>query len=158
MPRKYASNTLGREVGVVDLTDLAGPDLVKLYQELTGSPVGKFRDRATGVARVTAPLEGAIAKMAPAPPVSPTGLSRPRAPYNYAPPGTPVRETRPGTKRAKLIEIFSTPEGATFEEAAAATQWPYKILQENIRLLWSAVGWGLSEDGATGKIRVVGPS
>jgi len=157
MTQKYRSAALSRDLDTADLSGLSGPDLVALHRELTQENVTKFRDRATGVARVTPHLERAIAAITPSRPS--TGFAkRPRTPYNYPYQGGEIQKCRPGTKRGKLVEIFSTPEGATFEEAAAATQWPYKVLQENVRLLWSHVGWGLEENPVTGKIRVVGPT
>lgn len=63
----------------------------------------------------------------------------------------PVKEKifpyRPGTKRAALIDILSRPGGATFEECAEKVHFDSaRLLQEQIYLLHTYVGFGILED------------
>lgn len=81
---------------------------------------------------------------------------RPRKPFNRAPKEFAIA-TRPGTKKALLIDLLSRPEGATFEECREATGWQgYKQLYESIHVLNAVLGYGLTE-GEDGRIRLVTP-
>jgi hypothetical protein len=66
-----------------------------------------------------------------------------------------VRGYRPGTKRAKTIELLSRPQGAKFEEIAAANKWDRCTAYEGIRLVATQVGLGLRTQ-ADGRIKAYG--
>lgn len=78
------------------------------------------------------------------------------------PAGDEIKPVRPGTHRAKLVELFSTKPGATFDEALAATwgakkdmdpEVAKKTCYEGIRLLHYYVGYGMKQD-ADGRITI----
>lgn len=73
-----------------------------------------------------------------------------------------IKPVREGTFRAKLVELFSTGKGATFDEAMAATwgskkdmdvETAKKTTYEGIRLLHYYVGYGMKQD-ADGRITI----
>lgn len=66
----------------------------------------------------------------------------------------PLRNYREGTKRHRLIQLLTRPEGATFDEIQEEIGWTYKVAYENVKLLNDYVGFGLSEDDL-GRIRIV---
>lgn len=135
------------------LEQLSGPQLQAVYQELTGKTVGRFRDRASGIAKVKPVLESKLeeVKRVSAPPPPPVVGKKGRKKFNYPFTGK-IRSYREGTKRAALIEVLQG--GATFDHCMVATGWSYKVCYENIWLLHFFVGFGLSE-GDDGVIRLV---
>jgi hypothetical protein len=66
----------------------------------------------------------------------------------------PIRNYRKGSKRGKLIGLLSRPEGATFNEIMEEIGWEYKVAYENVVLVNTYTGYGLSE-GDDGRIRIV---
>lgn len=74
--------------------------------------------------------------------------------FNYPCRGQ-VRPWKPGTKRARLIDLLRRPEGATFEECMDTCGWDFRAAQGSIRALWDDLGFGLTEDDQ-GRIRLVG--
>lgn len=138
----FKSTTLGRSVNLPDLIDLSGPELRNLYNEITGKSVGKFSTRAIGIARVKKVMSK-----------KPSSAKDPKRRVQFDSPFTgKVRKYRHGTKREKLINALAG--GATFEECQTATGWPYKVCFENIQLLHTYVGFGLTENG-DGVIKLV---
>lgn len=142
----YKSSTLGK-VTCVSARELSGPQLAVLYNELTGKTIKKFRDRQTGISKVTPILLSRIAAQVPSQKV----VRRVR--FNFEFYGR-VRNYRQNTKRSLLIGVLSRPEGATFAECQDTTGWNYKVCYENIVLLHTYVGFGISEDG-DGRIRLI---
>lgn len=87
---------------------------------------------------------------------------KPRGMRFVFPVGDEIKEVRPGTYRAKLVELFSAKSGATFDEALAATwgskegmdeEVAKKTCYEAIRLLHYYVGYGMKQD-ADGRITI----
>lgn len=87
---------------------------------------------------------------------------KPRGMRFVFPAGDEIKSVRPGTFRAKLVELFSTGKGATFDEAMAATwgskkgmdeETAKKTTYEGIRLLHYYVGYGMKQD-ADGRITI----
>lgn len=75
-----------------------------------------------------------------------SGQLRTRKPFVFEPKKV-IKEHKPNTKRAKVIELCSAPGGATFEQIMAATEWDERTAYEGIRLLNGWVGYGLRESG-----------
>lgn len=87
---------------------------------------------------------------------------KPRGMRFVFPVGDEIKPVREGTFRAKLVELFSTGKGATFDEALAATwgskegmdpEVAKKTCYEGIRLLHYYVGYGMKQD-ADGRITI----
>jgi hypothetical protein len=78
---------------------------------------------------------------------------KPRGMRFFFPVADEIKNVRPGTHRATLVELLSTKEGASFEECQAATGWDKKTCYEGIRLLHSYVGYGMTQD-AEGRIKL----
>jgi len=87
---------------------------------------------------------------------------KPRGMRFVFPAGDEIKSVRPGTFRAKLVELFSTGKGATFDEAMAATwgskkgmdeETAKKTTYEGIRLVHYYVGYGMKQD-ADGRITI----
>lgn len=87
---------------------------------------------------------------------------KPRGMRFVFPASDEIKSVRPGTFRAKLVELFSTGKGATFDEAMAATwgskkgmdeETAKKTTYEGIRLLHYYVGYGMKQD-ADGRITI----
>lgn len=87
---------------------------------------------------------------------------KPRGMRFVFPVGDEIKEVRPGTNRAKLVELFTTGKGVTFDEALAATwgakgdmdaEVAKKTCYEAIRLLHYYVGYGMKQD-ADGRITI----
>lgn len=87
---------------------------------------------------------------------------KPRGMRFVFPVGDEIKPVRAGTFRAKLVELFSTGKGATFDEAMAATwgskegmdeETAKKTTYEGIRLLHYYVGYGMKQD-ADGRITI----
>lgn len=75
-----------------------------------------------------------------------------------------IKNHRPGTNRAKLVEMLSAPGGATFDELVAATwgqdaamtpEVQVKTTYEAARLLHFYLGYGMRMDETTKKITLV---
>lgn len=73
------------------------------------------------------------------------GRPKDRKPFNL-PPGPKIKNHRPGTKRAKVIELLQRPEGASMEEIQEATGWNPAQAFQGVSLINSYVGYGLRED------------
>jgi len=63
-----------------------------------------------------------------------------------------IRAHRPGTKRAKVVEMIKRDGGATFEEIMTAIGWDAKTAYEGVRLVNQYLGYGMTTDADTGKI------
>ncbi len=57
-----------------------------------------------------------------------------------------VKEPRENSKRAKVLEMLTRPNGATHEEVMKAVGWDRTTAYEGIRLLSKHNGYGLRED------------
>lgn len=71
-------------------------------------------------------------------------------------PRPPVRNFRPGTKRAHLIEMLNRPAGATVEEVMEEIGWDQNNAVLQIKLVNEYVGYGLRES-KKGRIRIYRP-
>lgn len=164
------------------LEAMSGPGQVALYNLVTGEDVKKFSDRKTGAKRLWAlgkPFETkAAAPVEPAPKASPKSDSAPKkapakkAPkparaeaagdrkvrqmtFRLPPKGKTFLPHREGTNRAKLIQLLSRQNGATFEECREACDWDKKTTYEGIRLLNALLGYGLfHKTQKNGEIRI----
>lgn len=105
-----------------------------------------------------------VPEEAPAAPKEPKEpkARKPRGMRFVFPVGDEIKPVRAGTFRAKLVELFSTKPGATFDEALAATwgskegmdpEVAKKTCYEGIRLLHYYVGYGMKQD-ADGRITI----
>lgn len=166
------------------LESMSGPGQVALYNRVTGENVKKFSDRAAGAKRLwklgepgpdrpdgkpapapRTPIE------APAPAAKAASKSKPATPkpaakeakerkvrqmtFRLQPKGSTFKAHREGTHRAKLIQLLSRQNGATFSECQEACDWDKKTTYEGIRLLHSLLGYGLfSEPMRNGDIRI----
>lgn len=88
---------------------------------------------------------------------TPSKVGRKRKLINYSkrPEGVTkktVGEVRPGTKRAKLLELMLKPNGATFEELVSKSGFDRKNTSEAIRLINAQVGYIVKEDN-NGRIK-----
>jgi len=84
-----------------------------------------------------------------------------RKPFNWPLKGE-IKPHRGGCKRARVVELLDRKEGATFEEIAAdpVILWDVPTCKEGIKLIHSALGYGLEEkvEGDRGfVIRLVKP-
>lgn len=68
-----------------------------------------------------------------------------RKPFEF-PAMKEIKSHRPGTKRAKTIELLSRKEGASIEEVMDANGWDKPTALEGVKLLHSYLGYGLTED------------
>lgn len=57
-----------------------------------------------------------------------------------------VKEPRENSKRAKVLEMLTRPQGATHEEVMKAVGWDRTTAYEGIRLLSKHNGYGLQQD------------
>lgn len=122
--------------------------------ELTPADEKQIADEAQSRAQLTTTLVEAVEK--------PKVERKKRGMRFVFPVGDEIKPVRPGTHRATLLTLFSSTNGATFEEAMAATwgtdpnmdeETQRKTTYEGIRLLHYYVGWGMSQD-AEGRIKV----
>lgn len=67
-----------------------------------------------------------------------------------------VKQAREGSKRARVVELLSRPEGVTHAQVMAEIGWDSKTAYEGIRLVHAFLGFGLRED-ADGNIFLVHP-
>ena len=77
------------------------------------TPVKKFTDRATGMARIWKQLAG-LEVLPDLPPAA-------EQPAGVAPQTPQVR--RPGSKREQVLELLKRPNGATLDAIVSATGW-----------------------------------
>lgn len=73
-----------------------------------------------------------------------TGTPKHRKPMSWPAKGE-VRDHRPGTKRAKVVEMLTRPEGATFEDIKAACGWNDIQAYEGIKLIHGYLRYGIKE-------------
>lgn len=64
-----------------------------------------------------------------------------------------IKTARPGSKRAKVVELLSRPEGATLAEIMAETGWSEKDAYEGTRLVHFYLGHGMTQD-EQGRVRL----
>lgn len=146
-----------------DLAKVPTPDLLRTYNELSGRNTSKFADRKKAedqtwrmiVEKILATPQGEKPE-----PIASDKKQKQGRPPGIIPFRLPVEKTikthRPNTKRAKLIEMLSRPQGATFDELRKATNWKKKDCYEGIRLLHYNLGYGLATDD-DGTIRLLYP-
>jgi len=74
--------------------------------------------------------------------------------------GAELKGHRPGTKRALVVALLTSEEGATFQgvqdaiaEAFPGGEWDARTAYEGITLISSLLGYALAEDPETGIIR-----
>jgi hypothetical protein len=176
--KTYAQTRTAAENGAdLFLDQLTGAQLVELHNlvrsNLGLSTTKRFADTKTAIKRTWAALEaydqandeslGADDKGKTAPaPKDEKRTRKPRGMRFVFPAGDEIKAVRPGTFRAKLVELFSTKPGATFDEALAATwgskkgmdpEVAKKTCYEGIRLLHYYVGYGMKQD-ADGRITI----
>jgi hypothetical protein len=144
---EFVSSKLGR-VRARDIGELTVPQLVNLYNEMrrvTDVPVREFPSRDEAVAAIL-PLfpkgDGSHRLLVTEGDLQADGRRTKRfnLPCRFEP-----RRVNSGTKRARIVELLSREEGATFEECQKAGDWDYRQTYENIRLLHRYCGFGLRE-------------
>lgn len=133
-------------------------ELVELFNSLSPEkPVKRFSDRKTAIKRVLEQLgqKQGSPKTSPAPKPAPvvTSTTERRVQFDF-PKKAHQKNTRQGTKRAKVMELLSRPKGATFDEVMDTIGWDRRTTYEGIKLLHTSVGFGLRED-ADGRIHLV---
>ncbi len=79
------------------------------------------------------------------------GDRRRRIKFDYQPDPDGIREARPGTKRARVVELLRA--GTTLEDVQEAIGWNRMTAIEGIRLVATKLGWGMRQD-EDGVIRV----
>jgi hypothetical protein len=168
------------------LQTLSRKELTELYNKLAATlgekPVARFSDSATALKRTKKLVErvnekpAAKAEPKPEPKAAtkpepkaankpePKAATKPPRPRNmsFNFPCTPEQKlVRPGTNRAKLLELLAT--GATFDQCVAATWGKDQNMPENeqrkntyeaIRLLHYYCGYGLRQ-GSDGVIHLI---
>ena len=67
-----------------------------------------------------------------------------------------IKNHRPGTKRAMVVEMLTAEHGATFAEIMVATGWDRKTAYEGVRLCNLFLGYGMKTDPTTHKIVAIG--
>jgi hypothetical protein len=174
------------------LDQMTGPELVELYRLIKSNlgeevRTTRFSDSATGIKRTWEALQAFDAASDESLGAADKGkveltdadkkqikdeaadrkatqpkTRKPRGMRFVFPAGDEIKSVRPGTFRAKLVELFSTGKGATFDEAMAATwgskkgmdeETAKKTTYEGIRLLHYYVGYGMKQD-AEGRITI----
>lgn len=141
-------------------------ELAATYNELAEGagkpPVKKFKDKATGIRRITELLNsGKKSKK------TTTGERKPRGMNFNFPPGPVQKPIREGTDRAIIFKLMSREKGASFEEMLEATSWgnnpkwdddrKKRNVYEAIRLLHFYSGYGLEQD-EKGNIHIINPN
>jgi len=137
----------------INIEALNGPELVSLYNKLTGESVKKFSDRKAGIRRVLEaqkrskvqekPATIAVKRETVAKPASTLDGPARRKLISF-PAATEVKPHRPGTKRAQVIDLLR--KGATIGQVMTATGWGYKDAYDGIKLLHVYLGHGLEEN------------
>ena len=92
---------------------------LEIWNTLPGvTPVKKFTDRATGMARIWKQLAG-LEVVPDLPPAA--------EPATSTQPATVARQTRhvrrPGSKREQVLQLLKRPNGATLDDIVSATGW-----------------------------------
>ena len=155
-------NVDGKSYTKESLSALPTSQLADLYNRVCelledGRTVNRFADKAVAVRRTWGQLISLKAlndtnkeeakKATPKPKGErPKRQPKPRGMRFVFPLGDEIKPVREGTNRAKLVELLSRPEGASFEECQKATGWSKKDCYEGIRLLHYYVGYGLRQD------------
>jgi len=127
-------------------------ELLAAYIERAGEPVKKFKSKKAAIEALEA-LDGKPERATEAIPeeVAEKVKSRKRKPFIW-PVKDEIKPHRAGTKRAFVVETLTT-TGATFDEVAEHCGWDKPTCYEGIKLIHSALGYGLFEDTSTGIIR-----
>lgn len=155
-----------------DLYDVSTADLLNFYNRETGKETKKFASRSKGIEQVlklvsetTPESEESVPEQPKAEAPAPAPAPAPEQPkprkanpkrrvHSFdLPPQGEIKQHREGTARAKVIELCSRPEGATYEEVMEGTGWDDKKAYEGIRLIHFYLGWGMLRD-AEGRIRL----
>jgi hypothetical protein len=98
---------------------LAKVSPLEVWNTLPGiTPVKKFTDRATGMARIWKQLAG-LEVMPDLPPAAEPSTTT--QPVGVAPQAPHVG--RPGSKREQVLELLKRPKGATLDAIVSATGW-----------------------------------
>lgn len=154
----------------VAITKMAGPELVALYNKLTGKAVKRFADRKDGIGRVLKALDAQPATPAPAPTpskpveasaapqaaVTPTAAAKPaskaeRKRGKDAAPRTVAHVADPGgklpppeSKRGQLLAALQSPKGMSIEEMEKRFAWKRTDCSDALRLLAKRNGVGVA--------------
>lgn len=134
---------------IEELPEKKIPELVKLYNELSGKKLKTFKDKPTAIERVSELL---AQRLPPAQSKTKGGVRRKKR-MSYPPMGE-VKNHRAGTKRARVIQMLSRKRGATFAEIQDEIGWDYATAYEGVKLLHTYLGYGLEEDDQ-GRIRLL---
>lgn len=123
--------------------------VLDLYAREQSARVAELKAIITNPEVVVTPKEP-VAPLEPQPkPADAPKERKIRVPRFVFPLGPEIKAHRPGTARDKAVQVLSRPEGATFEEVAAATGWDkFKKCYEGIRLLHFYLGYGMRQDEA----------
>jgi hypothetical protein len=151
---------------LADLKDIPTSVLLREYNRLTGKQTKKFADRVKGEQQLWKALNDAP-KTTPGARIIETvkeatrdikaggqggtvhAPKTKRAPagdrpfYFLLPLGKEVKAARPGSKRAKALELMRQSKGASFEEIQRECGWERKDAYEGIRLVHYWLGYGL---------------
>jgi hypothetical protein len=135
-----------------DLDAMKISELAELFNKITGKQIKKFKDKATGIRRVTEALKEAAPKTTTKAPKA-KGEPRARKPFDL-PLMDPVTEPREGSKRCAVRDMLK--KGATLETVMETIGWDRRTALEGIRLVHKACGYGLTESDK-GLIKLVTP-
>ena len=120
-------------------------ELALSYNTVAEKSIKRFKDKETGIRRVTELFKtlGLIGAKKAAQKSSGGGGGTRCGAFNF-PKAKEIREHRAGTKRATVIDMLRV--GATFEEVQKSIGWDSRTAREGIKLVHSCVGYGLNED------------
>lgn len=152
---------------MIDIDSLSGPELVGLFNEITGESVKRFSSRAAGIRRVKAAMaenlagaseeiskEISTASSSVHKPAPIAGQARRKRIEFPARPAGEIKDHRSGTKRATVIGLLR--QGATMQQLMSATGWDYKTAYDGVKLVHSYLGYGLRED-ESGVVTLIDP-
>lgn len=154
---------------IENIPNMPTTEILAAFNELTGSNVKRFSTRKAGVDRLTKAIIEASDKVGgdEQERLLQEKQEEPKAKVVKEPKAKTTRVTvidlkrqdtikghRPETKRAIIINLLGSRNGATVEECMAATGWDRKTCMEGIRLLNTYLGYGLKSDEA-GHIHLV---
>jgi len=141
------------------MKDSSLKELRQQFIDLGGDADLKLRSKAQAIEAIEAlsadtPVEATVAP-------TPAPKSRTRKPMNWPPSDDGVRAHRLGTKRALVVDMLTSDEGATFSEVQDAiaenfgvdAAWNDRTCYEGIKLINAHLGYGLRQDPETGKIQ-----